>query len=581
MTRSMVLKDCCLYDPVNGVAGEHVDICIRDGRVVEREAGQTEVIDVGGRLVMPGGVDIHSHIMGSKLVHARAMCPEDQRLHTQAMTGTTRSGTGHTLPNSFAIGYRYSVMGYTTVVEPAVPPVRALGCWDEFRDVPNIDSALLAMLSNSTITMHYVEQGDISGLAGYIAWTLRVAGTFGVKVVNPGGVYAWAHGENVTRLDSPVPDWDVTPREILRSMCMAVGELNLPHPLHVHPINLGRVGNVETTIATLDALKGISTRTRGGSAAHLAHMSFECLSSVEGGGTEWRDIASGGTVFARYMNRNRHFTVDLGQVTFGPVTTLTGDGPFEAELFRTVHTKWSNLPVDSELPGGGGVVPLRFSPKSLTHSVQWATPLEFALSIDDIWRCVLTTDSPNGGPFTKYPLVISWLMSRRQREAWLDAVHEKTSRRTALASIDREWSLYDVAVATRAAPAKILGVSKWKGHLGPGADADVAVYDLRPEEVDLAHNPTLVLRALSRTYLTIKGGEVVAREGRAIKSVGGRLWTCHVELDSELAGRVESEMEEEFIPRWYAHAPENYAVPDRYRTGIERAVHREAMDIRP
>jgi formylmethanofuran dehydrogenase subunit A len=33
------------------------------------------MIDLKGRVVMPGGVDLHSHILGSKLGYGRAMCP--------------------------------------------------------------------------------------------------------------------------------------------------------------------------------------------------------------------------------------------------------------------------------------------------------------------------------------------------------------------------------------------------------------------------------------------------------------------------------------------------------------------------
>ncbi len=145
------------------------------------------------------------------------------------------------------------------------------------------------------ITFHYVREKDLSGLAAYIAWVLRKVGGLGVKVVNPGGTYAWAHGMNVRELDTEVPDWGITPREIMRYLCEATEALGLPHYMHLHPNNLGRIGNIETTIAQLDALKGIKSYKGRKQYVHLTHMSFESLDIAddEKAKPDWRWVASG------------------------------------------------------------------------------------------------------------------------------------------------------------------------------------------------------------------------------------------------------------------------------------------------
>ena len=64
---------------------------------------------------------------------------------------------------------------------------------------------------------------------------------------------------------------------------------------------------------------------------------------------------------------------------------------------------------------------------------------------------------------------------------------------TTLASITREYTLTEIAIMTRAAPARLLGLID-RGHLGPGARADIAIY--RPQ-ADLAAMFRIVARSLN------------------------------------------------------------------------------------
>ncbi len=578
MSHQFILQNGRIYDPLNGIDGEVKDLCISDGKIVEKVPERSKRIDLKGRLVMPGGVDLHSHIIGCKLGYGRAMCPEDHRVDPVPKTKHTRSGVGYTMPSSYIIGYRYSTMGYTTVIEPALPAVKALGAWEEIEDLPILETGMLPMFCNSMITFHYLSEKDTSGLAAYIAWTLAKIGGLGVKVVNPGGTYAWAHGIDIRDIDTPIPEWEITPREITRGLCEAVENLGLSHPMHLHPNNLGRVGNVETTIKQLDCVRDIRGHGRRDHIIHLAHMSFDCLGTSNPNSTDWKDLTSGGLKFADYFRKNKHFTTDLGQITFGPATTMTGDGPFEYYLHQLSGEKWANVAVDVELPGGAGIVPYTYNPNSAGNSIQWAIPLEFALSVDDLWRVVISTDHPNAGPFTKYPLVLSWLMSKKQRSIWLAKIHPAASEQSTLPDIDREWTLYDVAISTRAAPAKILGLDRFKGHLGTGADADIAVYDIDPLSTDLSVAPDKILRTFESTYLTIVHGEQVVKRGIVKDAIHGRVWTCNPTLNDSLKTRINNELET-LMGRWFAHSFANYPVPERYRSHLEHKIDIDATAI--
>src|SRR5690606_1050029 len=103
-------------------------------------------------------------------------------------------------------------------------------------------------------------------------------------------------------------------------------------------------------------------------------------------------------------------------------------------------------------------------------ALQWFVGLELFLLSDDPWRMVLSTDHPNGGSFLAYPQLIELLMCHDIREEQFKRVNPKYLAGSALADgLSREYTLNEIAIITRAGPARILGLNR-KGHLGPGAD---------------------------------------------------------------------------------------------------------------
>jgi formylmethanofuran dehydrogenase subunit A len=229
-----------VYDPANGVDGVVKDIWIRDGKVVEPpvanapgspEVRPDRVLDATGLVVMPGGVDMHAHIAGPKVNVARKMRPEDKRKAPPVRrTPFTRSGTGGSVPSTFATGYLYAGLGYTTAFDAAIPPLGARHAHEEFHDTPVIDKGFLVLMGNNHYVLNQVKSGDTAKLRAYVAWLLGAAKGYGVKLVNPGGVEVWKEGGgNVTGLDSPVEMFDVTPRQIITALAQTAMDLGLPH----------------------------------------------------------------------------------------------------------------------------------------------------------------------------------------------------------------------------------------------------------------------------------------------------------------------------------------------------------------
>src|ERR671924_881211 len=211
-----------VYDPANGIDGDVRDVCLDGGKVVEELPSHAPRIDARGMVVMPGGVDIHAHIAGPKVNAARKLAPEEHRADVVDRTAIARSGTGGTVPSTFTTGSRSALLGYTTVVEPAVPPIAARHALAELRDTPIVDTLFLVLMGNNLALFDLIraakESGGARRVADAVAWWLTATGGYGVKLVNPGGVEMWKRRNgNVTSLDDGVDGLGVTPRSALEA----------------------------------------------------------------------------------------------------------------------------------------------------------------------------------------------------------------------------------------------------------------------------------------------------------------------------------------------------------------------------
>lgn len=123
----LLVRNGFVYDPANGVDGDRMDIAVKDGKIVENvNERSARKVDASGMIVMPGGVDIHSHIAGPEVNTGRELRPEDHFRDYERRTPVTRSGVGRSIPSTFTTGYRYSRMGYTTVMNPSMPPWKSV-----------------------------------------------------------------------------------------------------------------------------------------------------------------------------------------------------------------------------------------------------------------------------------------------------------------------------------------------------------------------------------------------------------------------------------------------------------------------
>ncbi len=281
-------------------------------------------------------------------------------------------------------------------------------------------------------------------------------------------------------------------------------------------------------------------RTLEGRRAHLAHLQFHAYGGKPGGRPR-----SKAPEIAEYLGAHPELSADVGQVMFGPATTMTADAPVSAVLRDITNGKWVNA--DTEVETGCGIVPFTYKEKNYVHALQWGIGLELFLLSRDPWRTVLSTDHPNGGSFLSYPRLIRLLMDRDFRNEELRRANTKAIRSTVLLDdLDREYTLGEIAIITRAGPARLLGLEH-KGHLGPGADADVTIYDEQEDREEMFATPRYV----------IKGGRVVVRDGELVEALAGDLLRVDVPHDPDVEDVLRDQFDEHYTVRF-----ENYPVDE-------------------
>jgi len=529
------LKGGRVIDPANNRDGVG-DVFIANGRIAAQgESAKYETIDVSGKIVMAGGIDIHSHIAGGNVNAARLMLPGPYGAQEPPPHGQRFAGVCYPASET---GRLYAQMGFTTVVEPAMNPAGAVRTHLELADIPYIDRGALAILGNEDFLLRLLREApDGALLRDYVAWAVQSTKALGVKTINPGGAAAFKENVRQFNLDDVVPSYGLSSRTIFNALQHAVHELGIAHPLHLHTNNLGMPGNIDSVLDTIKASQGLPL--------HLAHVQFYSYGKTKKGG-----FASEAGRLAEAVIANKNITVDIGQVAFGQTITISSDvlRQFSAREFANPK-KWIVWDGDGN---GGGILPYNYREKDAVAALQWAIGLELFLLIDDPWRVFFTTDHPNGGPFTGYPKILHLLMDAGERARFMDTLPAKAFKTSILKDLKREYSLNEIAIMTRAAPAKLLGATD-RGHLGEGGVADISIYT---EQAD----KTAMFAAADYVF---KNGEMIVKNGAALGRRMGQTLTAKPQFDRRIEARLQPYYDEQYGAR-----PDIFAVPEAFAGAV-------------
>jgi len=146
---------------------------------------------------------------------------------------------------------------------------------------------------------------------------------------------------------------------------------------------------------------------------------------------------------------------------------------------------------------------------------------------------------------------------RNRADTVVDDLPADVRKVSKLAGITRELTLSELAVITRGAPARLLGLTD-RRHLGPGAVAAIAVCTEQK-------NKTAMFAAAD---LVFKSGVLVVRDGKVVRVTWGRCYHVVPGFDAQIKRRLSA-----FYNRYYGADPPWFGVteaiahrPDRFAT---------------
>lgn len=147
-----------------------------------------------------------------------------------------------------------------------------------------------------------------------------------------------------------------------------------------------------------------------------------------------------------------------------------------------------------------------------------------------------------------YPEIIALLMDRNRRQEVLDKAPPGVAERCTLADLHREYTFNEIAIITRASPARILGLTN-KGHLGTGADADITIYS-RNDDIQLMFElPRFVFQR----------GDLIVDDGEMRSNKRGSLFHVEPSFDADVVPDIQ-----EWFEKHYTIQFNNYPVDIDY-----------------
>jgi len=203
----------------------------------------------------------------------------------------------------------------------------------------------------------------------------------------------------------------------------------------------------------------------GGRSCHISHLSHHCF---ERSGNR---LVPAAEKAARLLGKHQNATFDTAPISFGRTVIFTAEAELSDRIALAAGKKTIGHPASPYR-----AVPYVYQKERFMDSLLWINGMELLLYIEDLSKASLSVDFPSGGKVESYPFIISCLMDREKRNAFLNTLNPDAVKASSLPLLKREYSLYEIARITRSSPAAACALDS-RGSLREGSIADIVLYE--------------------------------------------------------------------------------------------------------
>ncbi len=455
------IKNAHVIDPKNNVLGQRMDLEMQDGKIVEKIAGkEVQEIDAGGRIVVAGGIDPHARL-GSHVARLAGIYSKDW------VAGS--------------ISREYLQAGYTFAANADVSLSDGCSTAHFLHQIKGVDSGMILSVGSLWMLALDYMQGNTNSIASTLAFFSTRLFPLAIQVSHPYAPEYWHWADENPALQTAAKHFEVNPEKVIveslkgakkagfRAKCFV--ELPIDNQSENLPV-------LKTHLSRLDPEK---------LPYHLVHGHLYAQDTGRDDGASLANLLSEHSwvsADAGCGNLTKDKVFATTSRAFNKASTTIMQGTFELDQDMSVGLRAWNL-------------------RNKEDAQIWTSALELLLSGGERnLSLALSLDSPNFGLPHQFGSILANLASKSLRDKQAPAIVGSNYNKSHLKTMTTELHLEELVRLTRINPARILGIDAIKGHLAPGADADVCIFNLKPGD-------PIGETAFTESWVTVKGGQIV------------------------------------------------------------------------